>query len=91
MTIKNSKPTIKIKNDNNKTFDVQDKPKYKCFTFYDYNPLHLQIFQELGKISKNIYNTTIYSIQVFNYFKIELYKNLYNELINEQKLINRRV
>ena len=90
MTIIKSKPKFKIKNDNSKTFDVQNKPEYKCFSFYDHNPLHLQIFKELGKISKNIYNTTIYSIQVFNYFKIELYKKLYNELINEQKLIKNK-
>ena len=59
-----------------KKFKLQDKPEYKCFYFYDNDPFHYKIYKELGKISKNIYNISIYSIQVFNYFKIELYKNL---------------
>ena len=66
-------------------FNIQEKSKYKCFSFYDNDPLHCQIFKELGKISKNIYNISIYSIQVFNYFKIQLYETLYNDLLEEQK------
>jgi IS605 OrfB family transposase len=69
-----------------KKFDIQDKPEYKCFHFFDNDPFHYKIFKELGKISKNIYNTTVYSIQVFNYFKIELYKNLYTDLIKDNNI-----
>ena len=69
-----------------KKFNIQDKPDYKCFHFFDNDPFHYKIFKELGKISKNIYNTTIYSIQVFNYFKIELYKNLYTDLIKDTNI-----
>ena len=65
---------------NVKQFYVQDKPEYKCFSFFDNDPFHYKIYNELGKISKNVYNLSIYSIQVFNYFKLELYANLKNEL-----------
>lgn len=69
-----------------KKFKLQDKPEYKCFYFYDNDPFHYKIYKELGKISKNIYNISIYSIQVFNYFKIELYKNLFNEIIKDNNI-----
>lgn len=80
----------------NQKFDYQKKSTHLTFCSYSKNNFNNDIFYKLGKISKNIYNITIYSIQVFNTFKIELYKNLYNELIinNEMdisKYINKKL
>jgi IS605 OrfB family transposase len=44
------------------------------------------MYTELAKISKNVYNSTIYCIQIFNYFKLSLYKELYQELKNNSKI-----
>lgn len=40
----------------------------------------------MGKISKSVYNLSIYSIQIFNYFKIELYSHLYDKLLIDKSI-----
>jgi putative transposase len=56
---------------------INDLTTYKTFTFLDHNPLHLVQFNYLAKISRNIYNSSIYCIQIFNKFKYLLFKKLY--------------
>jgi putative transposase len=56
---------------------INDLTTYKTFTFLDHNPLHLVQFNYLAKISRNIYNSSIYCIQIFNKFKYSLFKKLY--------------
>lgn len=68
-----------------KNIEPPDKPEYKSFYYYDYDEYHHKIFNELGKISKNIYNLGLYSIQVFNFFKIKLYQELYIYLQKDNK------
>jgi len=80
------KKKIEIENKDILTFDQPKISDYKCFTYYDNDQFHHKIFNELGKISKNIYNLSIYSIQIFNLFKIKLYENLYNELKKNNKI-----
>lgn len=70
----------------NKNIEPPDKPEYKSFYYFDYNKLNNKIFNELGKISKNIYNLGLYSIQVFNFFKVKLYHELYILLIKNNSL-----
>ncbi len=62
-----------------------DKPEYKSFSYFSYDKLNNDIFYKLGKISKNVYNLGLYSIQIFNLFKIRLYKKLYNKLLENNK------
>lgn len=78
-------PKVK-KKDIDISFNYQKKPSYKCLCYYDYNNRHTQIFRELGKISKSVYNLSIYSIQIFNYFKIELYSHLYDKLLIDKSI-----
>ncbi len=68
------------------TFNAEppDKPEYKSFYYYLHNPLQKEIFNYLGGISKNIYNTGLYSIQVFNLFKTTIYNELYNYIIKNK-------
>ena len=73
-----------------------NKSNYQTITYYDKNKLHFKIYTELAKISKNIYNSTIYCIKIFNYFKLKLYKNLYkqlkiNPLIDTSKFIKNQL
>jgi hypothetical protein len=42
--------------------------EYKSFYFYDYNLNNTKVFNDLGHISKNIYNLGIYSIQIIKFF-----------------------
>jgi putative transposase len=63
-----------------------ESTKYKTFTFLDYDPLHLQQFNYLAKISKNIYNSSIYCIQIFNKFKFRLFKKLFFALKNDPSI-----
>ena len=59
---------------------------YKTFTFLDYDQLHCQQFNYLAKISKNIYNSSIYCIQIFNKFKFGLFKKLFFALKNDPSI-----
>lgn len=70
------------------TFNIEppDKVEYKTFYYYDYDEHHIKVFNELGKISKNIYNLTLYCIQIFNFYKTKLYEDLYNELAINNKI-----
>jgi len=63
-----------------------DKVEYKTFYYYDHDENHNKVFNELGKISKNIYNLTLYCIQIFNFYKTTLYEKLYNELANDKTI-----
>ena len=64
----------------NNNEEYSSKNNYQTFCYYDHNQLHLKMYTELAKISKNVYNSTIYCIQIFNYFKLPLYKKLYHQL-----------
>jgi IS605 OrfB family transposase len=75
-----------IKNNLKKIIEPPDKPEYKSFYYYDYNKLHNKIFNQLGVISKNIYNIGLYSIQIFNFFKVQLYHELYLLLCKNKNL-----
>ena len=68
-------------NDNDNNNNIDDI--YRAITFYDYNLLHLKQFNYLGKISKNIYNSSIYCIQIFNKFKNKIFKKLYFNIIKD--------
>jgi hypothetical protein len=65
-------------------FDDYNAPKlaesYKTLTYFDNDQLHFKLFNYLGHISKNIYNSSIYCIQVFNKFKNIIFKQLYFKL-----------
>jgi hypothetical protein len=43
-------------------------PEYKSFYFYDYNLNNTKVFNDLGHISKNVYNLGLYSIQIIKFF-----------------------
>ena len=75
---------------------VNESTTYKTFTFLNYDPLHCQQFNYLAKISKNIYNSSIYCIQIFNKFKFALFKKLFfaletNPSINTSLFINNKL
>jgi len=53
---------------------------HKSFTLYNYDTTIINTCKELGRINKNVYNIAIFSIQVFNTFKTQLYQTLYNDL-----------
>lgn len=57
------------------------KTVYKSLTYYDDNKFNKMIFNYLMKISKNVYNTAIFSNEIYNLFKFELYEKLYNKLL----------
>ena len=61
-------------------------PEYKSFYFYDYNLNNTKAFNNLGHISKNVYNLGLYSIQIFNCFKIQLYKELYDLILIDKNI-----
>jgi len=62
------------------------KTVYKTLTYYDDNKFNKMIFNYLMKISKNVYNTAIYSNEIYNIFKYELYEKLYNKLIKNKNI-----
>ena len=68
------------------TFEYKNLSSHLTFALLSKNQFNNNIFYNLGKVSKNIYNLSIYSTQIFNKFKIELYKNLYYELQNNNEL-----
>ena len=83
-------------NTNTQNFEYHKKSIHLTFYAFSNNKFNNNLFYKLGKISKNIYNSTIYSIQVFNTFKFDLYKNLYNDLlinnnINISEYINKKL
>jgi hypothetical protein len=49
-------------NDNNILLNLNEKPEYKCFSIYEYDEINIKMIDELMKISKNVYNSTIYCL-----------------------------
>ena len=62
------------------------KTVYKTLTYYDDNKFNKMIFNYLMKISKNVYNTAIYSNEIYSIFKYELYEKLYNKLLKNKNI-----
>jgi putative transposase len=64
----------------------KDKPEFKCFNIFSYNKLSNNIFYELMKISKNVYNSTLYSYNIFYLYQNKVYKYVYEEYIKNKNI-----
>ena len=64
------------------------KVKLKTYTFYHENKNDKKIFDYMTTISKNIYNCTLYCYKVYKQFEDNIYKDVYNDIINK-KYVNK--
>ena len=81
------KKDIAIKKPPDVCLNSMKLPSYKCFYIYSYEKLNNKLFFELMKISKNVYNSTLYTTNIFNLFKCSIYKKLYDELTKNKNII----
>ena len=58
------------------------KVKLKTYTFYINDK---RIFDYMTTISKNIYNRTLYCYKVYKQFEDNIYKDLYDDIIKNNK------
>ena len=73
-------------NDNDNYNDDENSDCYKTLNYFDNNNVHYKTFNFLAKISKNVYNASIYCIQIFNKFKYDIFKKLYFQLKNNSNI-----
>ncbi len=59
--------------------------KLKTITIYIKNKDHENIFNYMTKISKNVYNSAIYCITIFNKYSNNIFKQILNDEIIKQK------
>ena len=86
--IKKKKSNIDLTEEDNEDYEDDDNNTdcYKTLTYFDHNNVHFKTFNFLAKISKNVYNNSIYCIQIFNKFKYDIFKKLYFQLKNNSNI-----
>jgi len=69
---------------------MENKPtvKIKTMTYYIKNNITKQILDWMTKISKNIYNTTLFIYKVYKIYQNDIYKNVYDYIIEKNLHIN---
>lgn len=71
------------------TNGTNNKPSVKLRSNHFVSPnKYKKIFNEMTKISKNIYNCCVYSYNIFIIYKNEIYKDYYNMIKRNKKQIN---
>lgn len=68
--------------------DEKPKTKIKTYTFYSKNKYDNKIFDYMTSISKNIYNCTLYCYKVYKQFEDDIYKDLYDYIIENNYIDN---
>ncbi len=73
---------------------MEKKPnvKLKTFTYYIKQQKQKKILEWMTKISKNIYNSTLFVYKVYQIYQSDIYKELYDYIIKnniDKKFINK--
>lgn len=59
------------------TFKTEKSPTHFSYSFYDNNKLNNKIYNHLCVESKKVYNLSIFCTDIFNLYKLNIYKSIY--------------
>jgi len=81
---------VKKKKKVEETIKINSKEcsKHKTFVYYEYNNFNKKIFYHLGNYSKKLYNQYIFCFQIYEVYKFDIFKNLYDILNNNSNYEN---
>ena len=72
----------KVKQKTGSTIQINKPSEYKTFVVYEHNEFNKKIFTYLGQQSKKVYNQYIFCYQIYDLYKKDIYKSLYDKLNN---------